>query len=301
MEKKEKEIIEEMLFLLKSTTVVRLVSSNPSVSLDAIFLHTLHSVLHMGLRFAALLSGKMLRVYMLINMWYIAMIFREKSHEPGYISLSWFNSVKHIQCLYTSMDLSKELMPLELRRWRRLLRDPWTAERSNPSVLREINLKNLLEGLLLTLHYADLNSWLIGKVHWGLEEKRASEDEMAGWHHRCNEHELGRTSGDGEGQRPGVLPSVGSQRAGQDWATEQELICPSVPFQQLQGTIRNVEILTSGNVPPTLCSRWHLGSLNPALLLKKLAQQRGLWGCPVVKTWPSKCRGHRFGPWSGNH
>ena len=33
-----------------------------------------------------------------------------------------------------------------------------------------------------------------------LEKKRASEDEMAGWHHRCNGHELGQTSGDGEGQ-----------------------------------------------------------------------------------------------------
>ena len=32
-------------------------------------------------------------------------------------------------------------------------------------------------------------------------EKRASEDEMAGWHHQCNGHELGQTSGDGEGQR----------------------------------------------------------------------------------------------------
>ena len=26
------------------------------------------------------------------------------------------------------------------------------------------------------------------------------EDEMAGWHHRCNGHDLGQTSGDGEGQ-----------------------------------------------------------------------------------------------------
>ena len=31
-------------------------------------------------------------------------------------------------------------------------------------------------------------------------EKRASEDEISGWHHRCNEHELGQTSGDGEEQ-----------------------------------------------------------------------------------------------------
>ena len=32
------------------------------------------------------------------------------------------------------------------------------------------------------------------------QKKRASEDEMAGWHHQCNEHELGKTPGDLEGQ-----------------------------------------------------------------------------------------------------
>ena len=52
----------------------------------------------------------------------------------------------------------------------------------------------------------DVNRWLIGKVpdagkDWGQKEKRASEDEMAEWHHQCNGHELGQTSGDGEGQR----------------------------------------------------------------------------------------------------
>ena len=30
------------------------------------------------------------------------------------------------------------------------------------------------------------------------KEQRVSEDEMAGWHHRCNGHELGQTPGDGE-------------------------------------------------------------------------------------------------------
>ena len=32
------------------------------------------------------------------------------------------------------------------------------------------------------------------------KEGRASEDEMAGWHHQCNGHELRQISGDGEGQ-----------------------------------------------------------------------------------------------------
>ena len=52
----------------------------------------------------------------------------------------------------------------------------------------------------------DVKSWLIGKVRdagkdWGQNEKRASEDELTGWHHGWNGHELGQTSGDSEGQR----------------------------------------------------------------------------------------------------
>ena len=52
---------------------------------------------------------------------------------------------------------------------------------------------------------SDENSWLIGKVpdagkDWGQKEKRVSEDEMAGWHHQYNGHELRQTLGDGKGQ-----------------------------------------------------------------------------------------------------
>ena len=51
---------------------------------------------------------------------------------------------------------------------------------------------------------SDINSSHTGKVpdaekDWG-QEKRASEDEMAGWHYHCNRHELVETLGDGEGQ-----------------------------------------------------------------------------------------------------
>ena len=53
---------------------------------------------------------------------------------------------------------------------------------------------------------SDVNSCLIGKVpdagkDWGQKEKRASEDEMAGWHHRRDGHEFRKISADGEGQR----------------------------------------------------------------------------------------------------
>ena len=52
---------------------------------------------------------------------------------------------------------------------------------------------------------SDVNRQLIGKVadagkDWE-QEKRASEDEMVGWHHQCNEHKLGQIQGDDEGQR----------------------------------------------------------------------------------------------------
>ena len=48
-------------------------------------------------------------------------------------------------------------------------------------------------------------SWLIGKdpaagKDWGQEEKRTTEDEMAGWHHRLDGHEFGWTPGVGDGQ-----------------------------------------------------------------------------------------------------
>ena len=40
---------------------------------------------------------------------------------------------------------------LELWCWRRLLRDPWTARRSNQSILKEISPEYSLEGLMLKL------------------------------------------------------------------------------------------------------------------------------------------------------
>ena len=50
-----------------------------------------------------------------------------------------------------------------------------------------------------------MNRQLIEKVpdagkDQGQKEKRASEDEMVGWHHWCSEHELRETLGDGEVQ-----------------------------------------------------------------------------------------------------
>ena len=50
---------------------------------------------------------------------------------------------------------------------------------------------------------SDVNRRLTGKVPNAgkdLGQEKMSEDEMAGWHHKCNGHELGQIPGDGDGQ-----------------------------------------------------------------------------------------------------
>ena len=86
----------------------------------------------------------------------------------------------------------------ELWCWRRLLRIPWTARRSNQSILKEINTEHSLEGLVLKLQYFGQligTAEFIGKdadagKDWGQEEKRVTEDVMVGWHHSLNGHEF---------------------------------------------------------------------------------------------------------------
>ena len=51
----------------------------------------------------------------------------------------------------------------------------------------------------------DVKSWLTGKDpdagrDWGQEEKGMTEDEMAGWHHRLDGREFGKTPGVGDGE-----------------------------------------------------------------------------------------------------
>ena len=88
-------------------------------------------------------------------------------------------------------------------------KDPWTARRSNQSILKEISPWCSLEGMMLKLklqYFAPhAKSWLIGKYSdagrdWGQEEKGTTEDEMAGWHHRLNGLEFEWTPGVGDGQ-----------------------------------------------------------------------------------------------------
>ena len=93
----------------------------------------------------------------------------------------------------------------ELWCWR-LLRVPWTARRSNQSILKEISPgKDWWEAETPILLPPHAKSWLFGKdpdagEDWGQEEKGTAEDEMVGWHHRLNGHGFGWTLGVGDGQ-----------------------------------------------------------------------------------------------------
>ena len=107
-------------------------------------------------------------------------------------------------------DRAQRIDAFELWCWRRLLRVPWNARRSNQSILKEISPGCSLERtdaqvetpILWPLH---VKSWLIGKDSdagrdWGQEEKGMTEDEMAGWHHRLDGHEFEWTPGVGDRQ-----------------------------------------------------------------------------------------------------
>ena len=112
---------------------------------------------------------------------------------------SWI--VKKAEC--------RRIDAFELWCWRRLLRVPWTAGRSNQSILKEISPECSLEGMMLRLKLQyfghlmqrvdSLETTVAGR-DWGQEEKGMTEDEMAGWHHQLDGCEFEWTLGVGDGQ-----------------------------------------------------------------------------------------------------
>ena len=102
----------------------------------------------------------------------------------------------------------------ELWYWRRLLRVPWTARRSNQSILKEISPEYSLEGLMWSWNSNTLGTWCEEQLFasalvstntdsgkdWRQEEKGTTGDEMVGWHHWLDGHEFEQAPGIGDGQ-----------------------------------------------------------------------------------------------------
>ena len=111
---------------------------------------------------------------------------------------SW--TIKKVEC--------QRIDAFQLWCWRRLLRVPWTAWRSNQSILKEIKPEYSLKGLMLKLKlntFATLLKELTPKdpdaeKDWGQEKKGRTEGEMVGWHHWLNGHGFGWILGAGDGQ-----------------------------------------------------------------------------------------------------
>ena len=117
----------------------------------------------------------------------------------------------------------------ELWCWTRLLRVPWTARRSNQSILNEISPEYSLEGLMLKLkleYFGPLMRRTHWKRPWCWERLKAGrEGDDRGWDGWMlsptrwtwvwvSSRSLWWTG------NPGMLQSMGLQRVGRDWATE---------------------------------------------------------------------------------
>ena len=118
--------------------------------------------------------------------------------------------------------------------WKRLLRVPWTAKRSNQSILKEISPEYSLEGQRLKLKFQYLATWweelTYLKRPWCWERlKVGGEGDNRGWDGWMASQTQWTWVWVNSGswwwtRRPGVLQSMGSQRVGHDWATELNVL-----------------------------------------------------------------------------
>ena len=118
----------------------------------------------------------------------------------------------------------------ELWCWRRLLRVPWTARRSNQPILKEISPEYSLEGLMLKLKLQYFGHLMrrtdsLKKTLMLKRLKAGGEGDDRGWDNWVASLIQWTLVWAGFGSwwwtgRPGMLKSAGSQRVGHNWATD---------------------------------------------------------------------------------
>ena len=121
----------------------------------------------------------------------------------------------------------------ELWCWRRLLRVPWTARRSNQFILKEISPECSLEGLMLKLelqyfgHLIQRTDSLEKTLMLGKTEGRRRGWQRMRWFDGITNSTTWVWASSGgwwSTGKPGVLQSMGSPRVGHDWGTEQQQV-----------------------------------------------------------------------------
>ena len=129
---------------------------------------------------------------------------KKKRMDKFILCLSWdihLLPIRHWYCGFQAFKLGLWLILLapcffglhtehwrtdgELWCWRRLLRIPWTARRSNQSILKEISLEYSLEGLMLKMKLWYLATWCKElthlKRHWFWERLQVGKGAERGW------------------------------------------------------------------------------------------------------------------------
>ena len=134
----------------------------------------------------------------------------------------------------------------ELWYWRRLLQVPWSARRSNLSILKEINHAYSFEGLMLKLklQYSGHVIWRTDSLEssWCWERLKAGREgddrRLDGWMASLTQWSwVWVNSGSWWWSgRPGMLQFIGSQRVGHDWATELHWTEMGVKVREGKGT-----------------------------------------------------------------
>ena len=121
--------------------------------------------------------------------------------DPCSQSYSFSSSVYIYETWTIKKAESWKIDAFKLWCWRRLLRAPWTARRSNQSILKEMNPEYSLEGLLLKLKLQYFGHLMqrpdsgkspdAGK-DWRQKEKRVAEDEVGRQHHKSMDMNLSK-------------------------------------------------------------------------------------------------------------
>ena len=140
----------------------------------------------------------------------------------------WF-SMYRCESLTIKQPECRRIDAFELWWWKRLLRVPWTARRSNQSILKEINPKYSLEALMLKLQWFGHLIWRADSSEKTLmPEKMKSGEEgndrgWDGWMASLTQWTwVWAESGRRWTGKPGVLQSMTSQRVGHGWAAKQQ-------------------------------------------------------------------------------
>ena len=151
---------------------------------------------------------------------------------PSSQSYGFFSSHVQVWAIIKKAEC-RRIDAFELWCWRRLLRVPWTARRSNQSILKEISPEYSLEELMLKLKFQYFGhlmqrtdslekTLMLGKIEG---RRRRGQQRMVGWHHRLDGHEFEWISGvgDGQGSLACCSPSGGKESGRTKWLNRTEL------------------------------------------------------------------------------